>query len=1653
VGEARVPGPLWDDEEEVGCVEEPDDLDVTEGAPEPDEKEEDAEEVDERLKVAQATQLKEKGVVGSPFCSRVLPTPFACRQSAAEEEALAAEVRSRRPARQRGGRGSKAADIQIVSLNANVWSQGRLWMDRNVGSRTIVLGQEHRLLSGGCALARRCMAANGWVVGFAPAVSTVNGAETSRPQSRTSAGTFVAAANHVGIEPLHGSSEWDMSPPGCNGRLAAGWTSAAGGLLVVSVYFWHSEGWSARNQTLMQKLTEVVRACGCLWLIGGDMNMAPETFMGHPLYLQLKGLMVAPSAPTCTMGKAKVLDYFVVDPRLEHSIVSIEVLTNAHTSPHWPVKLTLRASAKDLVERIPVKPRALPRELSISCAPEPPQWPVIPHELASQEQSDEVWASIVGCTEEEILGRLGVVGPASDKFRGRGEPLRWIERPVRPARARNQPLASWQTTTWRWLARRTHELADLFDASQGIDSQGVMSVPKVGTLKRLAGVQKVMWGYAAETKHLGEQHQAVWAPRLKRLAHWRAPAPLLLARLRQWAVDAESMAAAGAKEDAAQSYAARKAVVEAGSEGSAKLLHRLSKPQPRWAPRATARQGQCSSPKDAADKEGQDWGRVWRVEDDAAQAKGMPWLSVDPSEDEPMEPLTVESLAKCSRSFKLATGVGSDDLHPRVWSQISAEGQAKVVDYLGKVEASSLWPSRARWLWYFLVPKATSGERPIGLMATLVRTWERLRRPVMLQWMNEQKRPYDWSCVGKTAESAVWQQLVAAEGLDLDDDCESAIVRGTVLLDLIKCFENIALAHVWLWGRHWGVPSRLLRVMCGVFAFQRRLVVEGSHSLPLQTCTAIVAGSTFSCAILHIVLIWPCDKLLTLFPSVGLAKYVDDVSLYMEGPCREVADVLPNATKALVDMLERGLEMPVSRDKGKGEVGKSIALASHGTLRKAMLHALGRIGVRFVANAPNLGVDVYGVGRKTPRTRTARMAKVRARAALLKGLKAQGGKVLKVAKTGLKPAVLYGVRALGLAKTHVHTLRKITSASIPGSHQGTKSTTLRLAMYGCEVWHECTAAPIDAWATAVWDGSVSAETLQRAWKRQQMVVGTRPRQSAVRGPAGACIQSMHRLGWKWPSYRCIVSREGLQMPLDEVCPRDVRAMAELDSDAALWAAWTSRPEYASLAPRPLVEPIVNFFRSKHGQRGQGAQAASTAVQGGMWTQERLYEHAMTTTPQCQLCDQAGTALHRLWKCPGLREHRAKCPRQWQHIAESAGGGDLLWTRGLVQDPCANRRFRPTLEDVSEERSDGCEGLFTGDTFTDGSMKSKFRRGGQCGWAGVSWTAGAATASMARWGPMPSQLPVQKRILRAELWALLEVLRVCCPPLTIHCDNATVVSGIERGRGWCCSARRPHADVWRHIWRLLEDIELGPSGVRIVKCKAHVTEQRRHAMTGQQQHVQKGNDEADIFAKLGADADAADRYVCMAVDAAAAKVKGALEYMVDLGNKAMVNHVWPDVTPPPPREERRQQRQAADGACARAKKKKRLLPKNGVVKVLAMIKETAPALVHGRPHGHQLMVTDRWVWCSICGKHAQHRPQGLLAECKRRIECSSYRTIRARLARGCHPKLAGFKYLADPVRLTAARWREMCGGEGAAGGGGDADPDAGPEAVGGEMPAA
>ncbi len=85
-------------------------------------------------------------------------------------------------------------------------------------------------------------------------------------------------------------------------------------------------------------------------------------------------------------------------------------------------------------------------------------------------------------------------------------------------------------------------------------------------------------------------------------------------------------------------------------------------------------------------------------------------------------------------------------------------------------------------------------------------------------------------------------------------------------------------------------------------------------------------------------------------------------------------------------------------------------------------------------------------------------------------------------------------------------------------------------------------------------------------------------------------------------------------------------------------------------------------------------------------------------------------------------------------------------------------------------------MFEGTVGTDGSLTHKHKSGGKCGWAVVGNQNGQQVAA---WGTMPASLPVQKRFLRAELWAVLQALRHCSPPIVIHTDCAAVVQGIKK----------------------------------------------------------------------------------------------------------------------------------------------------------------------------------------------------------------------------------------------------------------------------------
>ena len=370
---------------------------------------------------------------------------------------------------------------------------------------------------------------------------------------------------------------------------------------------------------------------------------------------------------------------------------------------------------------------------------------------------------------------------------------------------------------------------------------------------------------------------------------------------------------------------------------------------------------------------------------------------------------------------------------------------------------------------------------------------------------------------------------------------------------------------------------------------------------------------------LHAVMVYPCDALIKKFPGVKLSKYVDDISLAMQGKQKVIEHEIVEAWDWLQDFLEEELDCEVSLDNAQRE-GKTVAICSSKRLAGRLAGKLRSRGITIVTRAKNLGIEQRGAGKKSKGTfASKRAAKNRKRLGKISFAKSKGGLVRKVIQQGLQPSLLYGAKVRGLAPRFAEELRKITSQGLPGNHAG-RSKTLRLSMYKADPLHRINATTVVEWASVVWDGDVSEATLQAAWKRQAVKMNKKPAWGKVEGPAGAVRMQMRDLGWKWPSWSTMISEEGLVMDLREICPDDLKQMALRDSERNMWKRWCAKDGNQHLAPEPFMEPIQQWLK-KGGQHSPGQAVVAQAVACGMWTQERGYKLGVLEDPWCKHCEK------------------------------------------------------------------------------------------------------------------------------------------------------------------------------------------------------------------------------------------------------------------------------------------------------------------------------------------------------------------------------------------------------------------------------------------------
>ena len=977
----------------------------------------------------------------------------------------------------------RRAKCEVLILNSSGPPQLRAALLTCDPSVMAILNQEHHCSESSFVDLQYDARSVGW---------NLHGVHAAKTADGFSAGVCIATRTSVGRGLIHDSC--DHSPRVSPGRFAAAWLQIGPdtGIIMGSIYMYHSEGSSIRNRKLLEHAVAVLSAYGSPWVLGGDFNVAPDEMVhlfAHVLE-QGNAYVFATDLPThCpTVGRHRTLDYLLCSGAASHWIDKVYVDYGVAASPHRAVRVKLKAERHNFTAECLRTPKHFPRQKPIGCAREPvlPELPPAIH-LSSPEGSGhtssldspaQVWPALAHAIETELCRVTDCVsrnGLAQKAYSGRAQGVRTANILVLPKRgSASLGKVDEVAHALHWLSVRIGEIAcisaklrDDRQVTEGAKRQWCDIMSKLTSDKGLA---RIVTRICDDWKKL-----------------------LGAVALHQPGQDTEWLrrVAGLAKEDAV-SRKQRFCEARAASwkQHVAKQMHNGAAVTHRWIKRDSidpitiatvgTHEARTASPQAIVDQDLTMWRQVWCRPGIEGTA---PWHTDCANEDLPE--IVGADIAKAARSFKPATSIGCDSISPGSIGWLSDELCDTIARFLNAVEQVGHWPPQIATSLVHLIPKPGGGRRPIGILPTIVRLWERARKPLAQKWLRANRRPYDWATQGRSSEAAAWQcSLIdeAAKGQDLQS--------AAVFVDLTKAFEQVRLSDVWLSAKRHGFPLRLIRPALEAFSFARRLCYHGAISSPVHTRTAILAGGGFAQLALLLVLFDPLDQLHSIFTgkAVTVCAYVDDIAIQAVGSEQEVRSNLARATNSLVEQLEDGLRMQVSRREtwsSEGQ-GKTVAVASSRSLVRALSTPMRRMGIQLKSKAKHLGV-LFTPGSRTrePRGQTSRWAPNSARRARAARLGYRLG--LHAFKTVVVLAALYGSSVALPSLSTSRALRRETARAI-GPVRG-RSIVARLTVNRCDPELTIVSKAVFPWLQAVWEQRLDSVILRHAWKQAHLKNG------------------------------------------------------------------------------------------------------------------------------------------------------------------------------------------------------------------------------------------------------------------------------------------------------------------------------------------------------------------------------------------------------------------------------------------------------------------------------------------------------------------------------------------------------------------------------------
>ena len=495
----------------------------------------------------------------------------------------------------------------------------------------------------------------------------------------------------------------------------------------------------------------------------------------------------------------------------------------------------------------------------------------------------------------------------------------------------------------------------------------------------------------------------------------------------------------------------------------------------------------------------------------------------------PLQRLTTKRLREASLQCKRRTSWTYDGFHPRHFAMLCDDALMVVAILLEICECVGTMPSAARDIIVSLVPKPKGGHRPIGLCCALRRLGARARIIEVTEWEDAHQRSYLACGKGSGALDVVWSQAVKAEA-----HVASGSVSAAGLWDLKSFFDCIDHGLLMARAVQAGFPLVLVSLALASYVAPRSVQIREGIASALYPRCGVVAGCALAKALVAVYYIPVMDAFVSRHPHVEVDVYIDDVTLAVNGgSVGAVVEPLAAAAHDFFDVVTTELRCSIAP-------GKEAVVASSADLASRVRTAVGPKAGKSCTHAASLGVD-FGSGRRRGRLGIGSLKHKR----IWKGLRRKqrvaslkrivGPRISRhVFSAGVLPAMSYGGEVNGFSDREWRSTQRVAGAALAGAVSG-RSLTATLLLHGDPTWR-LAVAPALRWHREVWRASLldagdpdtaacagrvrfrtedlchmwtSVAATQHEWYRAD---GT-ARGSATRGPIGATILSLERIGW------------------------------------------------------------------------------------------------------------------------------------------------------------------------------------------------------------------------------------------------------------------------------------------------------------------------------------------------------------------------------------------------------------------------------------------------------------------------------------------------------------------------------------------------------------